>query len=176
MKRSVSAFVLATTLTIMGLASLPASAKNDDAAGTPANTGCSHPARPRLFDHHLEVHPLIRLQPDHQHVFARALGIVKDRMRRLFEGDRNLRGPRPQPGRGSAGRSQRRPQVARAEAPGRDRLRARKDGARMRWALGVSYNGQAYDGWQSQPSGRTVQDKLEAALAQFAARPVATGE
>ena len=44
MKRSVSAFVLATTLTIMGLASLPASAKNDDAAGTPANTGCSHPA------------------------------------------------------------------------------------------------------------------------------------
>ena len=44
----------------------------------------------------------------------------------------------------------------------------------MRWALGVSYNGQAYDGWQSQPSGRTVQDKLEAALAQFAAQPVAT--
>jgi pilus assembly protein FimV len=31
----------------------------------------------------------------------------------------------------------------------------------MRTALGVSYNGQAYDGWQSQPSGRTVQDQLE---------------
>jgi tRNA pseudouridine38-40 synthase len=44
----------------------------------------------------------------------------------------------------------------------------------MRWALGVSYNGQAYDGWQSQPSGRTVQDKLEGALAQFAAQPIAT--
>lgn len=44
----------------------------------------------------------------------------------------------------------------------------------MRIALGISYNGQAYDGWQSQPSGRTVQDHLEAALARFAARPVST--
>lgn len=44
----------------------------------------------------------------------------------------------------------------------------------MRWALGVSYNGQAYDGWQSQPSGRTVQDHLEAALARFAAQPIST--
>ena len=34
-----------------------------------------------------------------------------------------------------------------------------------RVALGVSYNGSAYDGWQSQPSGNTVQDKLEKALA-----------
>ncbi|WBY00914.1 tRNA pseudouridine(38-40) synthase TruA [Ramlibacter tataouinensis] len=44
----------------------------------------------------------------------------------------------------------------------------------MRWALGISYLGQAYDGWQSQPSGRTVQDQLEAALARFADRPVST--
>jgi tRNA pseudouridine38-40 synthase len=44
----------------------------------------------------------------------------------------------------------------------------------MRWALGVSYHGQAYDGWQSQPSGRTVQDHLEGALARFAAQPVST--
>lgn len=44
----------------------------------------------------------------------------------------------------------------------------------MRWALGVSYLGQAYDGWQSQPSGRTVQDHLEAALARFADQPVST--
>jgi tRNA pseudouridine38-40 synthase len=44
----------------------------------------------------------------------------------------------------------------------------------MRWALGISYHGQAYDGWQSQPSGRTVQDHLEAALARFAAQPVST--
>lgn len=44
----------------------------------------------------------------------------------------------------------------------------------MRLALGISYNGQAYDGWQSQPSGRTVQDHLEAALARFAAQPIAT--
>jgi tRNA pseudouridine38-40 synthase len=44
----------------------------------------------------------------------------------------------------------------------------------MRWALGVSYHGQAYDGWQSQPSGRTVQDHLEGALTRFATQPVAT--
>ena len=44
----------------------------------------------------------------------------------------------------------------------------------MRLALGISYNGQAYDGWQSQPSGRTVQDHLEAALARFATQEVGT--
>ncbi len=44
----------------------------------------------------------------------------------------------------------------------------------MRLALGISYNGQAYDGWQSQPSGRTVQDHLEAALARFTTREVGT--
>ncbi|MGA0572511.1 tRNA pseudouridine(38-40) synthase TruA [Variovorax sp. VNK109] len=44
----------------------------------------------------------------------------------------------------------------------------------MRLALGISYNGQAYEGWQSQPSGRTVQDQLEAALAQFTTTPVPT--
>jgi tRNA pseudouridine38-40 synthase len=38
-----------------------------------------------------------------------------------------------------------------------------------RIALGVSYNGSAYEGWQSQPSGRTVQDQLERALARFTA-------
>ena len=44
----------------------------------------------------------------------------------------------------------------------------------MRLALGISYNGQAYDGWQSQPSGRTVQDHLEAALGRFTTQAVAT--
>ena len=44
----------------------------------------------------------------------------------------------------------------------------------MRLALGVSYNGQAYQGWQSQPSGQTVQDRLEAALSAFCAQPVHT--
>ena len=43
-----------------------------------------------------------------------------------------------------------------------------------RVALGVSYNGQAYSGWQSQLSGNTVQDKLEAALGRFATHPVST--
>ncbi|MPM76553.1 tRNA pseudouridine synthase A [bioreactor metagenome] len=44
----------------------------------------------------------------------------------------------------------------------------------MRIALGVSYNGQAYNGWQSQPSGNTVQDHLEAALGRFATHEIAT--
>lgn len=44
----------------------------------------------------------------------------------------------------------------------------------MRVALGISYNGQAYRGWQSQPDGQTVQDKLEAALSRFADRPIST--
>ena len=37
----------------------------------------------------------------------------------------------------------------------------------MRVALGLSYNGQHYQGWQSQLGGLTVQDKLEAALGRF---------
>lgn len=44
----------------------------------------------------------------------------------------------------------------------------------MRLALGIRYNGMAYEGWQSQLSGRTVQDKLEAALAKFAVQPIST--
>jgi len=44
----------------------------------------------------------------------------------------------------------------------------------MRLALGVSYRGQAYHGWQSQPDGNTVQDRLEAALSAFADQPVRT--
>jgi tRNA pseudouridine38-40 synthase len=42
----------------------------------------------------------------------------------------------------------------------------------VRVALGIAYRGSAYSGWQSQPSGRTVQDRLEAALAAFADVPV----
>jgi tRNA pseudouridine38-40 synthase len=41
-------------------------------------------------------------------------------------------------------------------------------------ALGISYSGSAYEGWQSQLSGNTVQDKLERALCKFAAQPVRT--
>ena len=44
----------------------------------------------------------------------------------------------------------------------------------MRIALGVSYDGRAYQGWQSQSSGLTVQDKLEKALTQFTAQRVST--
>lgn len=44
--------------------------------------------------------------------------------------------------------------------------------ATRRVALGVSYRGSAYRGWQSQSDGRTVQDALERALSAFAAQPV----
>jgi tRNA pseudouridine38-40 synthase len=44
----------------------------------------------------------------------------------------------------------------------------------VRVVLGVSYNGQAYQGWQSQLSGLTVQDKLEKALGNFTAQRVST--
>lgn len=44
----------------------------------------------------------------------------------------------------------------------------------MRIAMGLSYAGTAYDGWQSQPSGRTVQDKVEAALGRMVDQPVST--
>jgi len=42
----------------------------------------------------------------------------------------------------------------------------------MRIALGISYSGSAYEGWQSQLSGKTVQDQLELALTKLTARPV----
>jgi tRNA pseudouridine38-40 synthase len=44
----------------------------------------------------------------------------------------------------------------------------------VRIALGVSYNGSAYEGWQSQLSGLTIQDKLEAALGKFTQSKVST--
>lgn len=44
--------------------------------------------------------------------------------------------------------------------------------ATRRVALGVSYRGTAYKGWQSQAGGGTVQDELEAALSQFATVPI----
>jgi tRNA pseudouridine38-40 synthase len=46
--------------------------------------------------------------------------------------------------------------------------------ASQRIALGVAYRGHAYHGWQSQPDGCTVQDRLEAALSSFAASRVTT--
>jgi len=44
----------------------------------------------------------------------------------------------------------------------------------VRIALGISYSGSSYEGWQSQLSGNTVQDKLELALGKFAAQPIRT--
>jgi tRNA pseudouridine38-40 synthase len=44
----------------------------------------------------------------------------------------------------------------------------------LRIALGISYLGSAYQGWQSQPSGQTVQDQLEKALSQFADQRIST--
>jgi tRNA pseudouridine38-40 synthase len=37
----------------------------------------------------------------------------------------------------------------------------------LRIALGLSYHGGRYQGWQSQPSGQTVQDHLEGALSRL---------
>ncbi len=42
----------------------------------------------------------------------------------------------------------------------------------MRLALGITYSGTGYEGWQSQLSGNTIQDKLELALAKFCNQPV----
>lgn len=43
-----------------------------------------------------------------------------------------------------------------------------------RLALGIAYNGLAYQGWQSQLSGQTVQDHLEKALGKFTQHRVST--
>lgn len=43
-----------------------------------------------------------------------------------------------------------------------------------RIALGLAYDGAPWQGWQTQPGGRTVQDRLEAALAAFLAQPAST--
>jgi tRNA pseudouridine38-40 synthase len=46
--------------------------------------------------------------------------------------------------------------------------------SQRRLALGVSYRGAAYHGWQSQQDGCTVQDVLEKALSAFADQPITT--
>ena len=43
-----------------------------------------------------------------------------------------------------------------------------------RLALGISYRGTAYHGWQRQTDGRTVQDQVERALSAFVGAPVDT--
>jgi tRNA pseudouridine38-40 synthase len=42
----------------------------------------------------------------------------------------------------------------------------------MRWKCTVAYDGTAYEGWQAQPSGNTVQDNLERRLAELFERRV----
>jgi tRNA pseudouridine38-40 synthase len=42
----------------------------------------------------------------------------------------------------------------------------------VRIAIGISYDGSGFSGWQSQASGDTVQDSLEEALGKIAAAPV----
>lgn len=44
----------------------------------------------------------------------------------------------------------------------------------MRFALGISYDGSGFNGWQTQPSGLTVQDTLEQALGSFLDEPIKT--
>jgi len=45
---------------------------------------------------------------------------------------------------------------------------------RKRIALGLEYDGADFEGWQTQPHGRTVQDVLEGAIASFAGEVIAT--
>jgi tRNA pseudouridine38-40 synthase len=42
----------------------------------------------------------------------------------------------------------------------------------MKIAIGIEYDGSRFHGWQSQPSGNTVQDQLERALASIAGEPI----
>ena len=42
----------------------------------------------------------------------------------------------------------------------------------MKFAIGVSYCGAGLEGWQSQPSGNTVQDRLERGLSEIAGEPI----
>lgn len=44
----------------------------------------------------------------------------------------------------------------------------------MRVALGLTYDGSGFRGWQTQPGGQTVQDTIETALASFLDHPVQT--
>ncbi|MFC3109552.1 tRNA pseudouridine(38-40) synthase TruA [Undibacterium arcticum] len=43
-----------------------------------------------------------------------------------------------------------------------------------RIALGIQYDGAPWHGWQTQPGGQTVQDRLQTALRQFACTDIAT--
>src|SRR5262245_35780168 len=43
----------------------------------------------------------------------------------------------------------------------------------MKFAIGVSYCGAGLEGWQSQPSGKTVQDHLESALSEIGGAKIA---
>lgn len=45
---------------------------------------------------------------------------------------------------------------------------------RTRIALGLEYDGTPFEGWQTQPHGRTVQDVVERAIAQFTGESVGT--
>jgi tRNA pseudouridine38-40 synthase len=44
----------------------------------------------------------------------------------------------------------------------------------VRVAIGLAYDGRGFTGWQSQPGGNTLQDRVEAALAVIAGEPVRT--
>jgi tRNA pseudouridine38-40 synthase len=46
--------------------------------------------------------------------------------------------------------------------------------AAVRFALGLAYDGTAYPGWQTQPCGDAIQDRVEAALSALAVEPIRT--
>ena len=59
-------------------------------------------------------------------------------------------------------------------APPRPLLDASSPSRRRRLALTVAYDGAGFPGWQTQPSGKAIQDHLERALSSIAGEPVST--
>ena len=57
---------------------------------------------------------------------------------------------------------------------GKDSSNAEKSASSIRMALSVCYDGNGWQGWQTQPGGNTLQDALESAASQFLAHPIAT--
>ena len=77
-----------------------------------------------------------------------------------------MNSPTPEDNRGTPGLAPGQPESETPNSPAQD-----SNVPPGRVALGIAYRGQNYHGWQSQPDGNTVQDKLEKALAEFVGLP-----
>src|SRR5581483_3013521 len=80
--------------------------------------------------------------------------------------------------RAAAARPEHAPDARRLALPSlqsnrRRRRRFRFTGFHMRIAIGLAYRGSGFEGWQTQPSGKAVQNALERALGEVAGHRVA---